>query len=274
MTTPWSPADASPRVIGDAPPGGWFDRPMRWAQLTLVENDPGRFDPPFWLDYFRRLHADAACSAPAASSPTTPPRSRCTTAARGSATAIRSATLVARLPRAGHGRPRAHRPARGVATTCGRRIPTGSPSTPDGEPRRHWAYPDLWVTCALGPYNFEFMDRGPPRDRHAVPRRRHLRQPLGAAGRRLLLRALPGELPARDRARAAAHDRRRAIRRAAQFIDWRKARLTELWQLWDADGPRREPRGARSSRTARPICKTAGELARHPVRRPPGAARR
>lgn len=40
---------------------GWFDRPMRWAQLTLVENDPGRFDPQFWLDYFKRLHADAAC---------------------------------------------------------------------------------------------------------------------------------------------------------------------------------------------------------------------
>src|SRR4051812_17588634 len=39
---------------------GWFDKPMRWAQLTLVENDPGRFDPQFWLDYFRRLHADAA----------------------------------------------------------------------------------------------------------------------------------------------------------------------------------------------------------------------
>ena len=37
-----------------------FDRPMRWVQLTLVENDPGRFDPQFWLDYFKRLHADAA----------------------------------------------------------------------------------------------------------------------------------------------------------------------------------------------------------------------
>ena len=41
-------------------PNGWFDRPMRWVQLTLVENDPGRFDPAFWLDYFKRLHADAA----------------------------------------------------------------------------------------------------------------------------------------------------------------------------------------------------------------------
>src|SRR5256885_2317171 len=32
---------------------------MRWAQLTLVEDDPGRFDLPFWLDYFRRTHSDA-----------------------------------------------------------------------------------------------------------------------------------------------------------------------------------------------------------------------
>src|SRR5215472_14761336 len=39
----------------------WFDRPMRWAQLTLVENDPGRYDPKFWLDYFARTHSDGAC---------------------------------------------------------------------------------------------------------------------------------------------------------------------------------------------------------------------
>ena len=34
---------------------------MRWAQLTLVEDDPGKFDPQFWLDYFRSVHAEAAC---------------------------------------------------------------------------------------------------------------------------------------------------------------------------------------------------------------------
>jgi Hypothetical glycosyl hydrolase 6 len=42
-------------------PQGWYDRPMRWAQLAFVEDDPGNFDPDFWLDYFRRIHADAAC---------------------------------------------------------------------------------------------------------------------------------------------------------------------------------------------------------------------
>src|SRR5271154_2505470 len=39
----------------------WYDRPMRWAQLAFVEDDPGRYDPGFWLDYFKRIHADGAC---------------------------------------------------------------------------------------------------------------------------------------------------------------------------------------------------------------------
>ena len=52
-------------AVGGAPavdtPPSWVDRPMRWAQLTLVEDDPGTFDLTFWLDYFKRTHSDAAC---------------------------------------------------------------------------------------------------------------------------------------------------------------------------------------------------------------------
>jgi len=48
-----------PRVASAEDPTPWFDRPMRWAQLVLVENDPGQFDPDFWLDYFKRIHADS-----------------------------------------------------------------------------------------------------------------------------------------------------------------------------------------------------------------------
>ena len=43
------------------PAPSWVDKPMRWAQLTLVEDDPGKFDPRFWLDYFRRTRSDAVC---------------------------------------------------------------------------------------------------------------------------------------------------------------------------------------------------------------------
>src|SRR4029078_9572250 len=49
-----------PELQAPAVGAGWFDKPMRWVQLTLVENDPGTFDPRFWLDYFLRLAPDAA----------------------------------------------------------------------------------------------------------------------------------------------------------------------------------------------------------------------
>src|SRR5262245_17832361 len=42
---------AAPGVL---PSPSWVDKPMRWAQLTLVEDDPGKFDLQFWLDYFAR----------------------------------------------------------------------------------------------------------------------------------------------------------------------------------------------------------------------------
>src|SRR5215475_5534112 len=51
--------DAASAASVHAP--SWIDKPMRWAQLTLVEDDPGKFDLAFWLDYFKRTHSDGAC---------------------------------------------------------------------------------------------------------------------------------------------------------------------------------------------------------------------
>ena len=47
-----APASAQPAA------GGWYDRPMRWAQVAFTEDDPGNFDLRFWLEYFQRIHAD------------------------------------------------------------------------------------------------------------------------------------------------------------------------------------------------------------------------
>ena len=41
----------------DSPQAGWYDKPMRWAQIGFAEDDPGNYDPQFWLDYFKRLHS-------------------------------------------------------------------------------------------------------------------------------------------------------------------------------------------------------------------------
>jgi len=52
-------AGGSEVVPGAAP--GWARKPMRWMQLTLVEDDPRRFDAGFWLDYFKRTRSDGVC---------------------------------------------------------------------------------------------------------------------------------------------------------------------------------------------------------------------
>ncbi len=134
----------------------WFNRPMRWAQLTLVENDPGRFDPDFWLSYFKRIHADGttlSAGGIVAYYPTNIPlhhrsdwlgntdpfgylvegsrRMNMSVIARTDPHAVRQEVLDAH--------------------------PDWIAVTVKGEKRRHWANKDLWVTCALGPYNFEFM---------------------------------------------------------------------------------------------------------------------
>ena len=238
---------------------GWFDKPMRWAQLTLVENDPGRFDPEFWIDYFKRLRADAVCLSAGgivAYYPTDVPlhhRSKFLGRHRSvrrccSTDAARPACIViARTdPHAARDEVRAAHPD-WIAVSA------------NGQPTRHWANPELWITCALGPYNFEFMDRGAPRDRVEVQGRRHLRQPLGEP-ERLLLRALPGESSRRRPASTIRARPTRAIPTRRQLLEWRKARLTELWKHWDATIRAANPE-ARVIPNGPPDLKTAGDLA-------------
>ncbi len=134
----------------------WFDLPLRWAQLTLVENDPADFDLDFWLDYFRRTHSQGACLSAGgyvAYYPTQIPLH------------YRSAWLGDQDPFgdlvAGCRRMEMAVLARTDPHAVHQEVFEAHPDwiavDADGEPRRHWSMPDAWVTCALGPYNFEFM---------------------------------------------------------------------------------------------------------------------
>ena len=245
-----------------APPAGaasdWFDRPMRWVQLTLVENDPGRFDPQFWLDYFRRLHADAATLSAGgivAYYPTDVPLHH---RSAWLGTSDPFGTLVAGC-RALNMNVVARTDPHAVRDDVRAAHPDWIAVSRTGEPRRHWANPELWVTCALGPYNFDFMDRvhreivtkysvdgifanrwapqgGDCYCEHCV---RNFRDATG--------QALPRTTDARD-----------PIRR--QYLEWRKARLTALWKHWDATVRAANPQ-ARFIPNGPPDLKTAGELA-------------
>ena len=134
----------------------WFNRPMRWAQLTLAEDDPGDFEPEFWLETFRRTHAQGVCLSAGgyvAYYPTDIPlhhrsawlgdRDSFGDLVRGCRD-LGMSVLARTDPHAVH---------QDVADIH----PEWIAVTQDGKPRRHWSMPEAWVTCALGNYNFEFM---------------------------------------------------------------------------------------------------------------------
>jgi hypothetical protein len=137
-------------------PASWYDRPMRWAQLSFVEDDPGNYSLDFWLDYFKKTHADAAlldAGGCVAFYPTQVPlhyRSkwlgdRDTFGEIIAACRKLGMNVVARTD--SHG--------------CHLDVYDAHPDwimvDENGNKRRHWSDKDFWVTCALGPYNFEFM---------------------------------------------------------------------------------------------------------------------
>ena len=210
----------------------WVDKPMRWAQLTFVENDPEAIDVKFWLDYFARTHSDAVCLSGGgcvAYYPTKIPLHH-RSAWLGERdllgefiTGCRKLGMVviARTdPHATYDDAQAAHPD-WIAVDA------------NGKPRRHWASPEMWVTCGLGPYNFEFMTEV---KREIMTRYRvdgifinrwdgsgmcyceHCRANFKAATGRDLPR--PSESDP-----AVARD----------YLLWRQQRLFDLWQKWDSE---------------------------------------
>ena len=134
----------------------WFNHPMRWAQLTLVENDPGRFDPDFWLSYFKQIHADGATLSAGGVVAYYPTDVQLHHRSNWLGKSDPFGYLVDGCRKMGMAiiaRTDPHATWQNVYEVH----PDWIAVTSKGEKRRHWANPELWVTCAFGPYNFEFM---------------------------------------------------------------------------------------------------------------------
>lgn len=208
----------------------WCDRPMRWAQVAFTEDDPGQYDPQMWLNFFREIHADAACLSAGgvvAFYPTEIPlhyRSRFLGQGDAFGELVKGCralgmNVIARTD------PHA------IREEAFRAHPEWVARDAAGEPRRHWADPALYVSCALGPYNFEFMT--------AVTREIVSKYHVDGvfsnrwAGHGICyckscqkrFRAWSGiDLPVGGApADAAWH----------KYASWEEARLFELWRLWD-----------------------------------------
>lgn len=133
-----------------------FNKAMRWAQLAFVESDPGNYDPGFWLDYFKKIHAEGALLSAGgivAFYPTAIPL-------HYRSAWLKDKDILGELVQGCRKmnmsvilRTDPHATRQEMADAH----PDYIAVTADGQKRRHWANPELWVTCALGPYNFNFM---------------------------------------------------------------------------------------------------------------------
>jgi hypothetical protein len=215
-----------------SPGEGWFDRPMRWAQLTLAENDPAHYDLQFWLDYFRRVHADAVCLSAGgcvAYYPTQIPlhhRSAWMGDSDPFGDLVRGCRAMGMVVIA---RTDPH----AILEEAYEAHPEWVAVDAEGQPRRHWSSPHRWVTCALGPYNFEFMTEvhreivsvydvdGIFSNRwagHGMCYCEHCQRTFHDAHGMDLPRT-------RDPQDAAYRN----------YLLWRQERLFELWMLWDGE---------------------------------------
>jgi hypothetical protein len=221
-----APAAGAP---GAADPA-WMERATRWAQLTLTEDDHGNFSPKFWLDYFERTRSNAACLSAGgcvAYYPTQIPFHHRSAWLKDSDPFGELVAGCRKLGMVVIARTDPHATYDDVREAHPDWIAVGA----DGQPRRHWASPEMWVTCALGPYNFEFMTAV---KREIMARYRidgifinrwdgsgpcyceHCRANFKAASGLDLPRSNNPQNPA-----TRAH------------ILWRQQRLFDLWQLWD-----------------------------------------
>jgi hypothetical protein len=205
---------------------------MRWAQLTLVEDDPGKYDPVFWLDYFKRVHADAVCLSAGGCVAYYPTKIAFHHRSAWMKDSDPFGELVAGCRKMGLivvARTDPHATYQDVHDAH----PDWIAVDATGNRRRHWASPEMWVTCALGPYNFEFMTEVTKEIVSLYKVDGVFSNRWSGSGmcycehcRRDFAADSGLELP---RTNDPADPRRRT------YILWRQKRLFELWRLWDAE---------------------------------------
>ena len=220
--------------LESGPPGertpDWVDKPMRWAQLTLVEDDPGKFDLDFWLGYFKRTRSDAVCLSAGgcvAFYPTNVPFHH---RSQWLADTDPFGALVDGCRRLGMvviARTDPHATYDDVAEAH----PDWIAVDVSGNRRRHWASREMWVTCALGPYNFDFMTEVKKEITSRYDIDGIFINRWDGSGNcycehcQKNFRAASGfEIPRRIDPQ---------VNEGRAFLLWRQDRLFELWQQWD-----------------------------------------
>lgn len=152
-TGPCRSAEAgSPPTKGSA----CFDRPLRWGQLTLVEDDPGKCDISFWLDYFERTHCQGALLSAGGIVAYYPTQVPLHHRSQWLADMDPFGELVAGCRRLGM-TVAARVDPHAVRQEVYDAHPDWIAVNAEGNMQKHWSSPDMWLACTMGPYGFEHM---------------------------------------------------------------------------------------------------------------------
>ncbi|HWU17644.1 MAG TPA: alpha-amylase family protein [Devosia sp.] len=134
----------------------WYKSATRWTQLTLVEDDPIRFDPQYWIDIFKRTHSNATCLSAGGYIAYYPSKIPHHYVSKFLGETDPFGQLVDGARQLGmHVMARVDPHA--IHQDAADAHPEWVMVDKDGNRMRHWAFPDVWVTCAYSDYNFKFM---------------------------------------------------------------------------------------------------------------------
>ncbi len=134
----------------------WYRTATRWTQLTLAEDDPVKFDPAAWIDIFRRTRSNATCLSAGGYVAYYPSKVPLHYVSKFIGDGDPFGELVEGARDLGmHVMARVDPHA--IHQDAADAHPEWVAHDRAGQPRRHWAFPDVWVTCAYGDYNNVFM---------------------------------------------------------------------------------------------------------------------
>ena len=134
----------------------WYKTATRWTQLTLVEDDPIKFDPKQWIDIFKRTQSNATCLSAGGYIAYYPSKVPFHYVSKHIGDTDPFGTLVKGARKLGmHVMARVDPHA--IHQDAADAHPEWIAVDKDGNKRRHWAFPEVWVTCAYSDYNFRFM---------------------------------------------------------------------------------------------------------------------
>jgi len=206
---------------------------MRWAQLNLTEDDPAKMDRGFWLDYFKRIYADGACLSAGGVVAFYPTKIKYHHRSKWldghenfyaemlDGCKKQNIVVLARTD--------PHATYQDVYEAH----PDWISVDANGKKRPHPDYPGMWLTCTLGPYNFEFMTDVTREivemyDVEGIFSNRWTGNGMCYCEHCVMnFRAAYKEDLPRN------HDPRNPVYRS--YLKWEQARRFELWNLWDAE---------------------------------------